>query len=235
MFILVSYEQWQRRGLSISRLSGRDMSPPFEDVATEACAQLPPEQRLLSDALIAVASTRRSYQGVDPPSDFAVELSVGHVMDGTELGAAVGRDTISAMTTVYRQALREKAGITNEEDDKTFVSEVVTDDELRTIIPQKVTVSAANLRQDIFLNSVPHLLSYEDGKLTFRREGVLTPEQSKERSKTSFAPRVVLHEQALGCPAVQVEGLVADVRTSIPEIVIKAQAIIKERQTRGDY
>jgi len=213
------------KGLTIHELDSLNMSNEAMAVSRQAAAMLPTDLHLLADALTMETRGRRQAQNhtdlsLVVPGTMARSVIISGIAEGDKVANAMGEDVFSGASLLYQAALTTRSGPNAY--NGLPIRDIVSDEELRNLVPLKVANSAAAL---VRLDKIPGIKDM----VSLNESGILQFDRSKATNESAQRSGLqIMHTDVLGCPAVQVEGLMAKVAGRYPDIVIRAQQIIAE-------
>ncbi len=148
------------------------------------------------------------------------------ILHGDRAFTAVRRNTFGAAFALFKTAVHklveQKTGkaIDYEAFSGNFLKDMVTEEEIRTLIPPATFAQAAQLRQDEFRHQISDFIYIgADGTAEFDRAAM--PETPRVPVTEDYMPP--RHHNRIKCPALFVGGAIAYAANATPEIVLRAQ------------
>ncbi|MDB5186159.1 MAG: hypothetical protein JWL85_682 [Candidatus Saccharibacteria bacterium] len=237
----VSLVRWRNlvspegRGVRVDDIGSEMMGMSFVSLAEDASSQLPRGIRLLTETL-AVINIARNLDDSSPLSVFTAQSAdsrdsrVNRIPDGNCLAQVIGVSATGGIALVMKHVLKLKGGDMAADGTSPYIAGIVDNDALRSLITLKVAVNCAGLRIDEIKGGELHVvLGLDvDKNATFIRNKLASTPPPLEDGR-GIDGQKLLREKRLGCPAVQVAGLIPTILDIFPEIIIKADSIIRKQ------
>jgi hypothetical protein len=210
-------------GIQLGEVDYRHTQLPFQRHVYRAETALPPETRLLANALTLAAVRRQHFRASLAPFS---SIAAAYCYSPRERYAAenVAREAMSASTSLYKAVLQRRYEALPEDAKKQIrpldknhaptVADVTKTGGAEGLNLQINAKRAAGLRLDEMVTQLGKLLEVdEQGQVTLRRHGLPS---SRDLQPSN---RPLLHVRRLGCPAMYVEGLTEVVMAILPKAV----------------